>query len=256
MISPVLFAGALGLLFLAGSAKARPGATPLPVPKGKDHTDGLPGRVPDASAPTPPADLLARIEAAYQSADPAQLRAVAELCLAAGYKDQAFDLRALAAAIEQAQAAAQERKRQGLPPVAAGVAKTIPGPGGGKIVVLPDVNIEARIPPRAPTDMRTISAQRLLAGKMQLNVQTTVRGSENKKLVAEYQQNNNLKADGFYGYNTALSLAQRYGYVPPKPRYWSATSAARDKKAWRDRMLAYAQEDGARRDEWQRAAVV
>jgi hypothetical protein len=89
--------------------------------------------------------------------------------------------------------------------------------------------------------------------------------SEPKAQVREFQLVERLaKADGSYGSETALALADRYRIVPPKPFYWGKSkkeggtyqTLVDDKNAYSAHLLNLATKDPQRADEWRSAAKV
>lgn len=223
----------------------------------------------------PPPEMLAKIAAAFQAADPAQCRALADELERAGFKAQADDLRAFATRIETELKNAPVKK----PPSSPTVPPSVPGavsvpvpplvqppssasfPSPVPVTTLPEVVVRAEGPTQS---------QRLLAGKTALMLSKTSKGREDKGLVTAFQQQEldlnhppggafgsvPSKADGLYGPKSALELARHYGIVPPKPFYWSAADWLNQKKNYRTEMARFAAVDPQRADEWLNAGKV
>lgn len=229
---------------------------------------------------TPPPDVMAKIAAAFQAADPGQIRKVADEVEAAGFKAQADDLRAFAKKIDAELAAAPVGKPPAQPtlppavpgaspigspatqaPILPGLQPLIPAAPSSAPIVLPEQTITSSGPTQA---------QRVLAGKTALMLRNASKGKEDKGLVTAFQQqeldlghapggafgNVSSKADGLYGPKSGLQLARHYAIVPPKPLYWSKTNWLTDKKNWRSEMARFAAIDPQRADEWSAAGNV
>jgi hypothetical protein len=90
---------------------------------------------------------------------------------------------------------------------------------------------------------------------------TATRGKEDKALITAYQAQEKTRGaysgalDGIYGPGTALTLAQDWGIVPPKPLYW-AKNPAPGKAAYTAALLAMAQSDAPRAEQWAKASDV
>ncbi|HEX7273134.1 MAG TPA: hypothetical protein VF420_13385 [Casimicrobiaceae bacterium] len=228
---------ALGLLFAGGTAHAETVST-------------TPGR-----EPTPPPDLLGKIDGAYKSADPTVLRAVAAELEKAGYAVQAADLTKMAATIEAAiksgvkappaNAVPSDTKTPGVAPPL-----VFPPLGQPPVTVSPPPLTQQ--PPLAPPE----DANRLLAGQTALHLKMAHKGSEDQTLVERFQDANGLKPDGKYGPAAALVLAQKFGIVPPKPYYWPGPygTMVNTQKSYRSALIAMATKDPQRSDEWMAAA--
>lgn len=232
----------------------------------------------------PPPDVMGKIAAAFQAADPAQLRKVADEVEAQGFKAQADDLRAFAKKIESEIASSPVVKpptSPTLPPAVPGALPILPAQQQEPILpgIVPPI---ASTKPSAPTPSVVLpeqviqatgptQAQRVLAGKMALMLRhNPTKGREDKTLVTAFQQQEldaghapggafgsvGSKADGLYGPKTALSLARHYAIVPPKPLYWSAANWLNDKKNYRTEMARFASIDPQRADEWSAASRV
>lgn len=193
----------------------------------------------EASAPVPPKDVLARINAALASADPHTIRIAASQVEAAGFPIQADSMRRAAAEIEATIRAAAEVK-----------------PGDKSVPLASAPVTGSPIKNQADQDARTF------AGKVALMLTQRGKGREDKAMVKTYQvqeTNRNQpvgKADGLYGAKTALSLAVDHGIVPPKPFYWPNTAQAAAKEAYSAVLLGIANKDVSRAEEWKQAAKV
>jgi peptidoglycan hydrolase-like protein with peptidoglycan-binding domain len=98
--------------------------------------------------------------------------------------------------------------------------------------------------------------RRALAARVYNMLAMAPRGGEDRYLVALYQTQEGLKPTGYYGPSVALSLAQSYGIVPPKPLYWTESRTSKSKANYRDAMRMLAERDPQRVEEWQRAGDV
>lgn len=251
----LLLLGAGGLLFANSSqAKAGPGGS-------------MPARGPN----DPPESLVKDIDAARQSGDPLQLRAVAAKLQAAGYTQAAKDVLTLAAEIERALASGvkvdpvkvQEKiPALAVPSIVPNFTSKSPGQPIRREVAPVVVETTARIPEvrivapsvNIPSSAGADPGQDM-AARLALHLSATRAGRENKVQIAEYQRSNALKPDGLYGPKTALTLAD-YGIVPPKPFYWPSATAPAAKRDYRAALLRLANADQARFDEWSAAGKV
>lgn len=248
---------------------------------GKKPNDAKPGAAPPkpGADSTPPAELLAKIQAAFTAADPAQLRQLADEVERAGFKAQADDMRAFAKKIEEAIRATPTAKPPAtptIPPTSSSgpLPQVSPLPGivpplapstPGKVTTLPEVVITA-----SPQPTPAAQNAKLLAGKVALMLRNASKGREDQGLVQAFQQQEldanhgpggsfgttPGKADGMYGPKSALQLARFYGIVPPKPLYWSKNNWLQDKKNYRLEMSRFAAVDPQRADEWTAAGKV
>lgn len=98
--------------------------------------------------------------------------------------------------------------------------------------------------------------RRALASRLYNMLELAPRGREDRTLVALYQAQQGLKPTGFYGPGTAISLAQSYGIVPPKPLYWTESRTRASKSTYRDVLRMYGEKDPQRIEEWKRAGDV
>lgn len=260
LLIPAAVVGVLALVATSKPAEAKAGAKP-----GADVV--------------PPADVMAKIAAAFQAADPAQCRALADELERQGFKAQADDLRAFATRIDAAIKSTPVQK----PPAQPTVPPSVPGAVSSPAQPLgapPSSSGAFPVPPTAPpavTELPEVvvragpsQQQRLLAGKMALMLKHAKKGSEDKALVTAFQVqeldanhapggafgNVPSKADGMYGPKSALQLARHYGIVPPKPLYWSKANWHTDKTNYRTEMARFAGVDPQRADEWTNAGKV
>lgn len=270
-----------------------PVAAKLLIPAAVIGLVALSGKKPAAAKPStpakpgadavPPPDLLAKIQAAFTAADPAQLRQLADEVEKAGFKAQADDLRAFAKKVEDAIKQAPVSKPPAsptlpptpsnpgqLPPVSPlpGIVPPLAKPGS--VTTLPEVVITATPGLSDPLPTPAAQQQKLLAGKVALMLRNTAKGKEDKGLVMAFQQQEldaghgpggafgatPSKADGLYGPKSALQLARFYGIVPPKPFYWAKNTWLNDKKNYRAEMARFAAVDPQRADEWSQAGKV
>lgn len=239
LVLPLAAAGGALLAFSKPSHAAQPGQLPgsSPSPSPAPKPTSSPGQ-PTANVPS--TATLAAIQAALLSADPAKMRAEADDLDRQGFKEQAATLRVAADTVEKAMAAAPVvvTGQPGVP--------TIPTPQSAPVpqVVVPQVD-----PARA------------LAASLNLHLAASSKGRENKALVTQYEQQEQLrgkyagKIDGLYGPQAALSLATDFGIVPTKPFYWPVNPTPA-KNAYRKALLAFASQDPQRAQEWAAAANV
>lgn len=179
-----------------------------------------------------PEALRVRVARALQSADPAQMHELATELRHQGFGDQAKTLDQAAAEIERA------------------ITKT---PG-------------AKLQPKSPRALPGApAAAGGLAGKVALaftGEKAYGEGEQKKSLLKTYQTQEKERGfyvgniDGLYGPKSALALAQDQGIVPPPPLYWPKKDPAAAKTAYRNKLLAIAERDVQRREEWQQAAQV
>ena len=113
----------------------------------------------------------------------------------------------------------------------------------------------------APSPQATIPVgmpypSKVLAQETALHLKFATKGKEDQSLVKRYQADNQPDAgavDGKYGPKTALTMI-RYGLVPPTPFYWPA-DATTAKRNYKNQLLAEAQRDPVRAQEWSQAAA-
>lgn len=116
-----------------------------------------------------------------------------------------------------------------------------------------DTPLPGLLPPMAPVDP---DPRRALAARLTHMLLSAPRGGEDRTLVALYQSQQGLKPTGYYGPAVALSLAQSWGIVPPKPLYWTESRTRQSKANYRDALRMYGERDPQRVEEWQRAGAV
>lgn len=107
------------------------------------------------------------------------------------------------------------------------------------------------VPPMAPTP---IPPEQALASRLAFEMSTKPRGEEDRQLVQLFQAKENLKTSGMYNASTAAVLAEKYGIVPPSPRYWTDSHTRKSKANYRAMLLRHAESDPQRREEWEQAA--
>lgn len=147
----------------------------------------------------------------------------------------------------------------GIPWWLLGAAFTLPalaksGRRGGDSVgrdVLPDSPLPGLWPMQRP---QAPSPSRALAARLVVDLLTSPPGSEDHDLVRQFQAQEGLKASGFYNSQCAEVLADRYGLVPPQPRFWNRQGRARARAALALRYREHAANDTQRREEWLAAA--
>lgn len=273
LTSKLLIPAVVGLVLLATGGKKddAPAAKPKP-----------------GANSTPPPELLQKIAAAFQAADPANLRAVADEVERAGFKAQADDLRAFASKIEteirntpvpakppstasfpDPPAAVPTPAPAPVPAVTPAAAEAAePAPSGGSVFTLPEIVITPG-PDFEPQRGGITADDRMLAGRVALNLRNVHKGREDKALIQRFQaREQELNhgpggsfgstpsiVDGMYGPKLALVLARHYAIVPPKPLYWG-NNWLQDKKNYRAELARFAAVDPQRADEWIAAGKV
>lgn len=128
-----------------------------------------------------------------------------------------------------------------------------PGPMRAPSTMQPDSPLPGVIPMMAPTPP---DPERALAARLTHMLVTAPRGAEDRTLVALFQTRNGLRPTGFYGPSVALTLAQRFGIVPPTPLYWTESRTGKAKSNYRDALRMLAERDPQRSEEWLRAGGV
>lgn len=209
---------------------------------------------PEPVTQAPTQDVLERIVAAVASRNPAVMRREADALERGGYAIQANELRRAADLTTQILAATSPsgggQVMQGDDELAGDDdpiplrAPSVPQP----FSPLPGVLDEEVIAP--DVDPLRIQAQALL-----LNLERNPLGKEDRRLVADFQKHNRLRASGNYTPETALTLAEAYG-LPPPPPYWPTKGRKRSKANYRAKLLALAAQDPQRAEEFERAANV
>lgn len=237
---------ALGALLLGGIALAAGGGA-----SAQSTSTGGPPVIRTGGGVDPPKSVLDRIVAAVQSRDPAKMRALADELEHEGWTIQATDLR-------QAADIAAFLNATGL---------TMPGqkpPATNGQQTSSQVQGDLRAPGRpqawspipgligAMDPDPDIDVQRLLAQRLVREMEKE-KGTENREVVTAFQIANKLKGSGNYTPGTAIVLAERYGLVPPCP-YWPTNGRVKSKANYKARLLAIAQRDPQRAEEFERAA--
>lgn len=251
-IPPIVLpvAAGLGLLFLAGSSKAKP----------PPASSTKPGQ------PLPPGNTTfqIRIAEALAKGDADELLRIANEMQAAGLvaeaealRTSALNLKALGALASPSQPATRPPSTSpGQPVVTPTTSVPNPPPVVPVVVNVPPIVAPSTVPLPAGTTITSEQQQRLtLAQAVAMNLRNTSRYKENTALVAQFQTQEGLVADGKYGPKTGLALA-KLGVVPPRPRYWSSKTVKTDKPQWTQAMLAYAATDPARAADWTAASKV
>lgn len=207
----------------------------------------------ETATKAPTQDVLERIVAAVASRNPAVMRREADMLERGGYGIQAHELRRAADLTTEILAATN--------------------PGGGGQVMQGDDELagddDDRIPLRAPMvpqpfsplpgvlDEEVIAPDvdplRIQAQALLLNLERNPLGKEDRRLVADFQKHNRLRASGNYTPETALTLAEAYG-LPPPPPYWPTKGRKRSKANYKAKLLALAAQDPQRAEEFERAA--
>lgn len=185
-------------------------------------------------ADMPPA-LVNAMVSAIASRNPGVMRAVAVKLESLGYADPANDLRKTADEIEAENQ--MNRTTETLMPGSTGT-----GSSSGSGAVKP-------VAPGTPA-----SGRQVLASKVALNLHNTAAGRENRSLLKEFQTQEGLVSDGYYGPKTAIAFI-KYGIVPETPRQWPKANAAAAKVAYAAVLRAQAASDPTRAEEWNRAAA-
>lgn len=260
--------GIAGLVALSGkSANAQPA------------TGGGGGKAPKPrDVPTPSTSKLSTEEvvklmtSAIASADPAVLRALADRLEKAGFPTQAADLRGVANELAKAGAAAAGAPPPPTPAKPATPPASIPpAPSPTQVSVPPPVTmgpVTTTLPEIVVTGTaQPTAAEREVASRVVIDQQSKPKWKDNRDLVSVFQTQEsragsykNLQTgakgaiDGLYGPATAIALAERFGMVPPNPKYWPKNPAP-SLTAYRNRLLALASADPARSSEWQQAAA-
>jgi len=278
--------GVAGLVALAGKASAK--SLPDGGSGGAGPSPGLPRRSSTKPGKLTLDQVARQMTDAIATADPKVLEAAAAKLDAAGFPDQAKDLRGVAAQLAQVAAQAGGVKAPVIPPptVATPPAampqaspadpaiRVIPPPSPAPPITLPEVVITAGAPGGGgarPTPVQpTINNAALdTVQRAVVNLQSSKKRSENKDLVAQlqaqekalghYESFDPMKAgtpgtvDGLYGPGTAFAIAKFYGIVPPNPFYWP-TNYAPALSLYKARLLDMAANDPARAEEWRSAA--
>ena len=128
----------------------------------------------------------------------------------------------------------------------------------------PDLEVEPPVvsPEDIPVEVVTEPSKQLAAALVDLlwSIAEEGRGHggetpEELAAIRRYQAQEGLEQDGLYGPLTGYTLID-YDLVPPPPFWWPKSREEKAKGAWRAGLLAKAEEDPARAEEWQQIAAV
>jgi len=264
-----LGAGLAGLLFYGGKANAK---TPAPAVPGGGAAVQLPAGTSKLTLP----QVVEKMSAAINTADPAVIGALADALERQGFPDQARDLRGVANALRKVGAEAAGTVSPPQPPKPATPIAGIPQAKPSDPVALPQPKPSPAAPEqRIELPNETIfgtppktsgTASTKLAASVALDQQVKPKWKDNRDLVATFQlqesalghyvsimSGNPAKVDGLYGPSTAILLAKFYGMVPPNPKYWDKNPQPAVTK-YRGELLKLAAADPARAEEWNQAA--
>ena len=179
-----------------------------------------------------PANLIALVNAAVESADPTVMRATAAKVRQAGFPVAATSLESAALAVEQAIA--------NTPATRAGVNPA---------------------PKADDPDARALAGRlaQLLSG---LSLADARNSQDVKNLVLAFEAQEKRRGfyvgnlDGLYGPKAALTLAQDHGIVPPHPLFWPKKNASAAKAAYKNALAVFVSSDPQRAEEWTQAMGV
>lgn len=124
--------------------------------------------------------------------------------------------------------------------------------GRDGVIALADSPLPGIIDPAV--DTTPLDPRRMLAGRLAAMLIEAPAGKEDRTLIQKFQAQEGVKATGLYGPGTAMALVS-YGIAPPWPRAWSKKGRTATRSRYRAVLLAEAQKDPARADEWQGAAL-
>lgn len=289
LIGIPVVAGLAALMFSGRTANAAPGNAPI------GGTGGAPGGVtpvlppPIAPAgtapglgPQVPQSVVDEVAGALISADPTKINATADDLEAKGFGQQAQDLRAVAANLANAIHAAPLPPQvpqvspgvPAVPPPGVALPPLNPPPGGGFFppppvvgqppIILPPMVIPGTPPPlplTLPSPAPVSDPRFVLAQQVAMHLATTKRGSENKALVSQFEQQEDQAGfipdhdtRGLYGEHDALALANHWNIIPPAPFYWPANPTPA-KAQFKAAMQAKAAQDPARAAAWLQVAT-
>lgn len=195
-----------------------------------------------SDAPDLPPALYNAMVQAVASRDPGVMRAVATKLESLGFSLPASDLRKTA---DEVTAENEMARTQAALMPSAPTAAPSPTPSvssSGVITPVPAVS------PGTPA-----SAAQVLAAKVALNLHSTAAGRENRDLLKQFQKQEGLVVDGYYGPKSAIAFI-KYGIVPETPRQWPKADAATAKAAYAAVLRSQAAADPTRAEEWTRAA--
>jgi hypothetical protein len=234
------------------AAIAATAATPAAVPTGP-VTPAQVAQVAQAADTTE--QEAAKLAAIIATGDIAKMRAALDVYTRAG-NQRAVEI--LRIAIDEA----TRRTVKGIDPAPAATAVA---------TAVTEHAAQAQIPPAAtPTpkvEQTPEKPERVLAGKVAAAMRTAKKNAASglpepksaADLVKQFQAAEKLaRVDGAYGSETALSLAERYGIVPPAPLSWGKKGGnyktlTDDKKLYKARLAKLQADDLPRKEEWQRA---
>ena len=226
--------------------------------------------------------IQAAVRSAVATSNPAAMRAVAAKLRDAGATAAAQSLETAAAAVDAQKLAQVTVRTPGITraptarvptrveptstavTAATQVLERVAKSAGRPVVVTPTPTPTRRKPKPAPKRPvgPTRAQKAALAGQLALAMKGARKGKENKALVTAYQEQEKLpRRDGLYGSTVALSLANTYDIVPPKPLYWGTktggyASYLADKKKYKAALLTKGARDPQRSEEWTAAANV
>lgn len=250
--------GLAGLVAFASKADAKPGGAPSGP--GVAKTEPL--------TTVQVADMMTK---ALASADPKVLLELADRLEKQGFTQQAADLRSVAAQLSKVGAAAAGTTPPPFVPAGPVTpAANIPvaSPSSPNVLTPPPIQLPTMtVTAPAPTQsVGPTAAERDVAAQVVINQQSRPKWQDNRDLVSVFQAQEaragsykNIvtgepgKVDGLYGPGTAISLAERYGMVPPPPKYWPKNPQPA-LTAYKSRLMKLAAADPVRATEWTQAA--
>jgi hypothetical protein len=144
---------------------------------------------------------------------------------------------------------------------------TTGSPAPAPVVIAPTAAPPTVTPAQAPAVLATptpvqptVDPGAALAGRIQLHLNSTEKGSEDKPFITEFQVKEGITpSNGTYGVTTAKVLGDKYGFVPPNPFYWGDTSlkGVAQYNSWKNDIAGYKRwlnekkaGDSARASEW------
>ena len=214
-----------------------------------------------------PGDAQKMVADALSSGSPAVLRATAKKLMARGLTVQAAQLEDQAALIEGIERLQRSQRAPLIAPtkhptgylptpsiLAPTKAKVAPAPRPSPILAPSPPPAPERV--IAPTPGATPAPDDALAIALAMHLGHAKRYHEDTTLVANFQRAEGLNPDGKYGIGTALVLADKYDIIPPRPFYYSKKGTIKAKEDYKARILAHAEADPARADQWIAASKV
>jgi len=252
--------GLAGLVAFASKANAKPGAPSGPGPAKTSGAQPL--------TTVQVADMMTK---ALASADPKTLLDLADKLEKQGFTQQAADLRSVAATLSKVGATAAGATP---PPFVPSGPVTPPAnipqasPSSPNVIVpppiqLPNMVVTAPAPTTAPGPS---AAERDVAAQLVIDQQSKPKWKDNRDLTTLFQIQESKagsyknivtgepgKVDGLYGPGSAIALAERFGMVPPPPKYWPKNPAPA-LTAYKARLMKLAAADPVRASEWSQAA--